>query len=353
MTSDFRLQTSDFPNRAAELIARFPGLPILVVGDVMLDRFIVGRVTRISPEAPVPVVQFESEHLRLGGAANVANNIAVLGGRAMLVGTIGADIAGVRLCEQLSAVGIGVDGLVEDPGRPTTEKVRVVTERNQQVARIDYERDADVAGDIERMIVERVKRLGPGARTLLVSDYLKGSITRAVIEALLDVSRSAPPSRGTSFGERSAVPLIIDPKIPHLASYAGATLITPNHQEAETATHRRLRTDADAREAARDFRERAKCDGVLITRGEHGMWLSDATAEGSIPAITREVSDVTGAGDTVVATLALALAAGATTTEAAMLANQAAGIVVGKFGPATVTPSELLSSLKIHHQQSI
>jgi D-beta-D-heptose 7-phosphate kinase/D-beta-D-heptose 1-phosphate adenosyltransferase len=348
MTSDFRLQTSDFPNRAAELIARFSGLPVLVIGDVMLDRFIVGRVTRISPEAPVPVVRFESEHLRLGGAANVANNIAVLGGRAVLVGTIGADIAGLRLCEQLSAAGVGVDGLVEDPGRPTTEKVRVVTERNQQVARIDYERDADVAGDIERMIVERVKRLGPGARTLLVSDYLKGSITRAVIEALLDVSRRAKAS-----ADRSAVPLIIDPKIPHLASYAGATLITPNHQEAETATHRRVRTDDDARAAARDFRERAKCDGVLITRGEHGMWLSDATAEGSIPAITREVSDVTGAGDTVVATLALALAAGATTAEAAVLANQAAGIVVGKFGPATVTPSELLSSLRIHHQQSI
>jgi D-glycero-beta-D-manno-heptose-7-phosphate kinase len=336
------------PQRAAELIARFSGLPVLVIGDVMLDRFIVGRVTRISPEAPVPVVRFESEHLRLGGAANVANNIAVLGGRAVLVGTIGADIAGVRLCEQLSAAGVGVDGLVEDPGRPTTEKVRVVTERNQQVARIDYERDADVAGDIERMIVERVKRLGPGARTLLVSDYLKGSITRAVIEALLDVSRRAKAS-----ADRSAVPLIIDPKIPHLASYAGATLITPNHQEAETATHRRVRTDDDAREAARDFRERATCDGVLITRGEHGMWLSDATAEGSIPAITREVSDVTGAGDTVVATLALALAAGATTAEAAVLANQAAGIVVGKFGPATVTPSELLSSLRIHHQQSI
>ena len=331
--------------RAAELIARFPGLSVLVVGDVMLDRFIVGRVTRISPEAPVPVVRFESEHLRLGGAANVANNIAALGGRAVLVGTIGADIAGVRLCEQLSAAGVGVDGLVEDPGRPTTEKVRVVTERNQQVARIDYERDADVAGEIERLIVERVKRLGPRGRTLLVSDYLKGTITRPVIEALLALrgdrntdDRGAPLS--------APRPLIVDPKIPHLAAYAGATLITPNHQEAETATHRRLRTDDDAREAARDFRQRAECDSVLITRGEQGMWLSEADAEGSIPAITREVADVTGAGDTVVAVLALALAAGATTAEAAVLANQAAGIVVGKFGPATVTPAELLSSLK-------
>jgi len=333
--------------RARDLIARFPGLTVLVVGDVMLDRFIVGRVTRISPEAPVPVVRFESEHLRLGGAANVANNIAVLGGRATLVGTIGADNTGVRLCEQLAAAGVGVDGLVQDPGRPTTEKVRIVTERNQQVARIDYERDADVADEIEREIIERVTRLGPEAKALLVSDYLKGTITRPVIEALLECRARTDERSATALAERSRVPLIIDPKIPHLACYAGATLITPNHHEAETATHRRLQTDDDARETARNFRERAKCGGVLITRGEHGMWLSDETAEGKIPAVAREVSDVTGAGDTVVATLALALAAGATMTEAAILANHAAGIVVGKFGPATVTPQELRGAVRL------
>ena len=317
----------------------------------MLDRFIVGRVTRISPEAPVPVVRVESEHLRLGGAANVANNIAVLGGRATLVGTIGADAAGERLCEHLAAAGMGVEGLVPDPGRPTTEKVRIVTERNQQVARIDYERDADIADEIERAIVERVTRLGPDAKTLLVSDYLKGTITRPVIEALLACRAkaegrraTAEDRRATALAERSPIPLIVDPKIPHLACYAGATLITPNHLEAETATHRRLRTDEDAREVARDFRGRAGCDGVLITRGEYGMWLSDVSAEGRIPAVAREVSDVTGAGDTVVATLALALAAGATMTEAAILANHAAGIVVAKFGPATVTPNELRKS---------
>ena len=140
------------------------------------------------------------------------------------------------------------------------------------------------------------------------------------------------------------MPLIVDPKIPHLGCYAGATLVTPNHHEAETATHVRIRTDDDARQAARDFRERTRCDAVLITRGEQGMWLSEANVEGSIPAVAREVSDVTGAGDTVVATLALALAAGATLTEAALLANHAAGIVVGKFGPATLTQQELTRS---------
>jgi D-glycero-beta-D-manno-heptose-7-phosphate kinase len=139
----------------------------------------------------------------------------------------------------------------------------------------------------------------------------------------------------------AGVPLIVDPKIPHLACYAGATLVTPNHHEAETATHRRIRTDDDARDAARDFRTQASCDAVLITRGEHGMWLSDGSVEGTIPAIAREVSDVTGAGDTVVATLALALAAGATLAEAAILANHAAGVVVGRFGPATLTRNDL------------
>ena len=319
--------------RARDIISRFAGVPILVVGDVMLDRFIVGSVARISPEAPVPIVRFQSEHVRLGGAANVANNVAVLGGRAEIVGIVGADAAGERLREQLDAAGIGVSGLVADPARPTTEKVRVVTERNQQVARIDYEDDVDCACDVERALVDRVARVRGGARAVLVSDYLKGVVTRRLVEALLDTEATA------------ACPLIVDPKIPHLSFYAGATLVTPNHHEAESATHVRIRSDDEARDAARAFRLAARCSAALITRGEHGMWLSDATVEGSIPAVAREVADVTGAGDTVAATLALALAAGASIAEAAVLANHAAGIVVGRFGPATVTPDELRASL--------
>ena len=314
--------------RARDLIARFSGLRVLVAGDVMIDRFIVGRVTRISPEAPVPVVHFQAEHVRLGGAANVAHNIAALGGSVALVGVVGSDAAGVRLREQLAAAGISADGLVEDGSRPTTEKVRIVTERNQQVARVDYERDADVDGAIEREVVTRIGKAGVGAKVLLVSDYLKGVVTRPIVEALVAM-------------KAAGALLIVDPKIPHLACYAGATLVTPNHHEAETATHRRIRTDDDARDAAHDFRARASCDAVLITRGEQGMWLSDAHDEGTIPAIAREVSDVTGAGDTVVATLALALAAGATIAEAAVIANHAAGVVVGRFGPATLTPDDL------------
>jgi D-glycero-beta-D-manno-heptose-7-phosphate kinase len=336
-------------SRARDLIARFAGQRVLVTGDAMLDRFIVGRVTRISPEAPVPVVRFQSEYVRLGGAANVAHNIAALGGKPSLVTVVGADAAAARLREHLAAAGVEADGLVEDRSRPTTEKVRIVTERNQQVARLDYEQDSDCSDEIEQAIVARVHEIGPDADVLLVSDYLKGAVTRPVFEALLAVASAAPVSlaRGTRRTDPGAgrVPVIVDPKIPHLAVYAGATLVTPNHHEAEVATHLRVRTDEEARQAAREFRLRTNCDAVLITRGDQGMWLSEADIEGSIPAVAREVSDVTGAGDTVVATLSLALAAGATMAEAAMLANHAAGIVVGKFGPATLTANELAELL--------
>jgi len=317
--------------RARDLISRLPGLHVLVAGDVMLDRFIVGKVSRISPEAPVPVVRFQAEHVRLGGAANVAHNLAALGAQVALVGLVGSDAAAARLRGELAATGIGAEGLVEDPRRPTVEKVRIVTDRNQQVARVDYESDSDIEGEVEQRLVERINRAGGNAKVLLVSDYLKGTVTKAVMRALLTL-------------KNAGAPLLVDPKIPHLDSYAGASLITPNHQEAEAATDRRIRCDDEARLAALDFRARARCDAVLITRGEAGMWLSSDETEGAVPAVAREVADVTGAGDTVVATLALALAAGATIVEAAGLANHAAGLVVGRFGPATVTRDELIAT---------
>jgi D-beta-D-heptose 7-phosphate kinase/D-beta-D-heptose 1-phosphate adenosyltransferase len=324
--------------RARDLVAAFAGQHVLVAGDVMLDRFIVGDVTRISPEAPVPVVAFASEHARLGGAANVAQNIAALGGRVSLVGVVGRDPTAATLREALDAGGAGASGLVDDADRRTTEKVRIVTRRNQQIARIDYERDDEIGGAVERAVLARIRELGRTAGALVASDYLKGVVTRPVMEALLEVrderrlTASADP------------PVVVDPKIPHLACYSGATLITPNLQEAEIATHRRIRTDAEAREAAREFRVRARCGAAIVTRGEHGLWLSSEDAEGAVAASVREVADVTGAGDTVVATLALALAAGATLAEAAVLANFAAGIVVGRFGPSTVTGEELIRS---------
>jgi D-beta-D-heptose 7-phosphate kinase/D-beta-D-heptose 1-phosphate adenosyltransferase len=319
--------------RARELVARLPRLHVLVAGDVMLDRFIVGKVSRISPEAPVPVVRFEREYVRLGGAANVAHNLAALGARVSIVGIVGADAAAARVTEALGAAHMSSLGLVEAADRPTTEKVRIVTDRNQQVARVDYEQDIDAGHDVELKLVDRIENLGADANVLLVSDYLKGAITNGVMRALLALKTSR------------RVPLLVDPKIPHLDQYAGATLVTPNHHEAEVATGRRIRSDDEARSAALEFRERAQCEAVLITRGEHGMWLSSRDAEGAIPAVAREVSDVTGAGDTVVAVLALAAAAGATLAEAAVLANHAAGVVVAKFGPATLTQDELFASV--------
>ena len=322
-------------DRARALVARFPDMRPLVVGDVMLDRFIVGTVSRISPEAPVPVVRFRSEYVRLGGAANVAHNLAALGAAVTLVGLVGRDDAAARVRDALKAVQIDADGLVEDGSRPTVEKVRVVTERNQQVARIDYEDDTDVSGSVERALVGRIAQCAGSAHVVVVSDYLKGVVTHGVMKALVAKSGTHPP-------------VLVDPKIPHLDRYAGATLVTPNSLEAEIATHRLIRSDEDARDAALDFRSRAQCSAVLITRGEHGMWLSSEGGEGSVPAVAREVADVTGAGDTVAATVALTLAAGGTLAEAAVLANHAAGIVVGKFGPATLTADELLHQFTIY-----
>jgi D-beta-D-heptose 7-phosphate kinase/D-beta-D-heptose 1-phosphate adenosyltransferase len=224
--------------------------------------------------------------------------------------------------------------VVVDPSRPTTTKQRIVTTRNQQVARVDFESDAEAAGDVERALVDRVRRALAHADVIVVSDYLKGAVTHALVAAIVEDARG----RG--------VPVLVDPKIPHIEYYAGATVVTPNHHEAETATHMRIRTDDDARRAGQIFIDRARCQGVLITRGEHGMSMLDGAGEAHFQAVAREVADVTGAGDTVIATLALGLAAGATLAEAAQLANHAAGIVVGRFGPATVSPEELLAEFR-------
>jgi len=200
---------------------------------------------------------------------------------------------------------------------------------------VDYESDTDISGDAEHGIITSIQQNGADASAIVVSDYLKGCITRRVIAAAVELARQL------------GIPLLVDPKIPHIDYYAGATVITPNHHEAETATHVRIRSSEEARIAARAFRDRAGCGAVLITRGDHGMWLLEPDAEGHLPASAREVADVTGAGDTVIATMGLALAAGGTFVEAAQLANTAAGLVVAKFGPATLTPGELLGGISV------
>ncbi|MBI4476173.1 MAG: D-glycero-beta-D-manno-heptose-7-phosphate kinase [Acidobacteria bacterium] len=307
---------------------------ILVIGDVMLDHFVVGQVERLSPEAPVPVVLFERDEFRIGGAANVAHNLRALGGRVELVGVIGDDDReGDRLQQELAHLGIDGSGLVRDRGRRTTTKMRVVTRRNQQVARIDYESDVEIAGEVEESLISEMTRRIDSASIVIVSDYLKGAVTPLLM------------TRANERARRRGIKVLVDPKIPHLAYYAGSSIITPNHHEATVATHLRIRTDEDAARVARAFRERAGCDAVLVTRGEQGMTLCDETGELHLPATAREVADVTGAGDTVIASLALGLAAGAPLADAARLANYAASVAVGKFGPAAVTPAELLAAI--------
>jgi len=311
------------------LLPRLPGRSVLIIGDVMLDHFVIGRVDRISPEAPVPVVRFEQEEFRVGGAANVANNVVALGGSVQLVGVVGADAEAKRLRSALIDLDIDTGGLVEDSTRCTTRKLRIVTARKQQVARVDYEDDAEVSGAVEKAVIQRIEALAANAGALVLSDYLKGTVSRDIAIAALGAAR------------RSGVPLLVDPKVPHIDYYNGAALVTPNHHEAEAVTHMRIRSAAEAQEAARKFRDRVGCESVMITRGEHGIWLLTPDGEAALPAEAREVADVTGAGDTVIGTLALALASGGTLLEAARMANRAAGIVVGKFGPATATLEEI------------
>jgi D-beta-D-heptose 7-phosphate kinase/D-beta-D-heptose 1-phosphate adenosyltransferase len=317
--------------RAHQLIDTFSTRRVTVVGDVMVDRFMIGRVSRISPEAPVPVVVFEREEFRLGGAANVANNVRELGGAVDLVGVIGDDEAGAQLKNELAAKGIRSTGLITDVERRTTTKMRVVTSRNQQVSRIDFESEHDVGVPIEAAIAAQVEMRARSAQVVLVSDYQKGMVTRRSMAHLI------------AFAHGSGIPVIVDPKVPHIDYYRGAALVTPNHVEAESATNARIASHEDARRASIALRQRLGVDSVLITRGEYGMWLDHAGADGYLPASAREVADVTGAGDTVTATLSLAIAAGATMAEAARLANEAASIVVGRFGAATVSPDELKS----------
>ena len=320
----------------SHLIDRLAEQRVAVIGDVMLDHFVIGRVDRISPEAPVPVVRFDREEYRLGGAANVAHNLRALGGQVSLIGLVGTDAPAAELARQLDALDIDRDGLVADPERPTTRKMRVVTTRNQQVARIDHESDEDASDAVAGRLVQGIARVAPTASALVLSDYRKGVVTPAVIAA----AARAAAAHG--------IPVLVDPKVARADRYRGTTLVTPNHHEAELMTQTVIRTSEDAARAARLLHE-ATGASVLITRGEHGMWIFDAAArppvETSLPAVAREVADVTGAGDTVIAVLALALAAGAPLADAARLANVAAGLVVARFGPAAIRPEELRTAV--------
>jgi D-glycero-beta-D-manno-heptose-7-phosphate kinase len=307
---------------------------VLVVGDVMLDIYLRGAASRISPEAPVPVVRVEEEWRALGGAANVASNVAALGSTCELIGCVGDDAAGAALRDELGRQGIGADGLVVAAGRPTTVKTRVMA-RHQQVARFDRESDAELAAAEAAELIAAVTSRLADVQALVLEDYNKGLLTRTVIRGVV------------AAGMAAGVPVVVDPKLRHFFDYRGATVFKPNQPELAAA----LRGPVEAQDAAwlEDVRRQLGCEHLLVTLGEAGMALLTAGGEYlRIPAVARSVYDVSGAGDTVTAVLAVALGAGATVTEAALLANHAAGIEVGKAGVATVSPDELLGALAVH-----
>ncbi|MGH7256633.1 MAG: bifunctional heptose 7-phosphate kinase/heptose 1-phosphate adenyltransferase, partial [Nitrospirales bacterium] len=282
---------------------------------------------------PVPIVHVHSESLQLGGAANVYNNILALGGQAELCGVVGNDESGRELLKQLSVYRRGRGGVIIDQGRPTTRKTRIVA-HNQQIVRFDVERRHEIGETIQRRILRHVQSRLSEIRCLVVSDYAKGVVTAALMTEL------------TRLATARNIPLVVDPKVEHFHYYKGATVITPNHLEALQAAGLHQDDDQAIQQAGELVRQRLGCRSVLVTRGEKGMSLFETDGSAwHIPTMARQVYDVTGAGDTVIGTLALALATGAPMQDGAVLANQAAGIVVGLVGTATVTAAQLSEAL--------
>lgn len=321
--------------RLQEGVARLPGGRVLCVGDIMLDKFVYGNVERISPEAPIPVLHVQREKKMLGGVGNVAANIASLGGTAIVVAVTGNDDADGEIRAVMQHNGITA-ALVASADRQTTVKTRFVS-GTQQVLRVDEENAAAISQAAEDAILQWVDRYIAGVGAVILSDYKKGVLTDAVIQGVLQRARAA------------GVTVIVDPKDKNFARYAGADIITPNRKELEAATGRTCGDDAAVEAAARDLQRDHGFGAVLATRSQQGMSYLHLAAEPAlalhIPAQVREIYDVSGAGDTVIATLALGCAAGLARPCAVMLSNLAAGIVVGKPGTATVRSDELLAAI--------
>lgn len=311
------------------LISRFRNVTVLVVGDLMLDQFIWGRVDRISPEAPVPVVRVTDESFRLGGAANVVSNIRSLGGRVVVCGVVGDDPQGRFLRSELKRIGAEVGGVLSIRGEATTRKTRIIAHQ-QQVVRLDREEppraDGRREGRLCRFLLDRVEQVD----AVVLSDYGKGVISAGLLGQLAAARRRKP------------FRLVIDPKQTNFAHYRGATLVTPNRDEASRASGIDVEDEESLARAGAELLRRWESEAVLITRGEHGMALfRNGAAMRHFPTVARQVFDVTGAGDTVVATCALALGAGASLEAAAVLANHAAGIAVGEVGTVSVSAARL------------
>lgn len=320
------------------LLKKFPETSILVIGDLMVDRYIMGRVNRISPEAPVPVVEVLEESLLLGGAANVANNISSLGGKVFVAGTVGRDEMGRILIHKFREKGIDTEGIIVEGDRPTIVKTRIIA-HNQQVVRFDKEVKSDISQSTLSLIFEYVKNLLPEINAIILSDYCKGVITRSLIEELLKLTKSK-------------VFIAVDPKVGHFDYYKGVSFITPNINEASFSSGIEITDEETLTKAGGILLKKLQCEAVLITRGEDGMSLFEGNGRVTyIPTFARKVYDVTGAGDTVIAAFTLCYSAGADMKDAAIFANHAAGIVVGELGTAVVTPKDIIKSINYNKKQ--
>lgn len=320
------------------LIERFSRLKILVIGDLMLDHYVWGSVSRISPEAPVPVVEVSRETEMPGGAGNVVINMAILGAEVFVVGLVGNDAAAERLLSLLQRSAIHTENVLRTPERPTSLKTRIIA-HHQQMVRVDREFKGDLSEDFRRQLWDRILQILPHVQAVVLSDYGKGVVHPSFIRNLIPLAR------------HREIPVTVDPKIENFRHYRHVTCVTPNLKEAmEGAGVRKLETEQDVERLGFSILRQLKAEAVLITRGERGMSLFENKKPVlHIPTRAREVFDVTGAGDTVISALTLALAAGAPFRAAAELANHAAGVVVGKLGTASVSQEELLTSLRSNH----
>ena len=315
------------------LVGRFAGRRLLVLGDLMLDHYLWGRCERISPEAPVPVVEISRETSSLGGAGNVAANLAALGAEPVLVGLVGDDSRAQQLFDVITARGVATRTVVRDATRPTTMKTRIIA-HSQQVVRADWESRADVTGTALEALLATLEREMPKCDGMIVSDYGKGVITLPVLERAIGLARAR------------RIPISVDPKESHLDAYRGVSIVTPNQLEAGYMMAQRITDDASLMSVGWGLQKRLDAECALVTRGADGMSLFEKSGRYThLPTVAREVFDVTGAGDTVVSVVAVALAAGADYPEACYLANHAAGVVIREVGTATCSPAQLMASL--------
>ncbi|MEA3296695.1 MAG: D-glycero-beta-D-manno-heptose-7-phosphate kinase [candidate division Zixibacteria bacterium] len=322
--------------RIDEIVNGLGRARILILGDIMLDEYLFGMVTRISPEAPVPVVEIASSKHLLGGSANVAANIRTLGGEPILLGTMGEDEASIKLTRLLRDKGITGDAIVNDRSRQTTIKTRIMA-HSQQVVRTDREDRHELDHRTERRVLDRFLSWADRIQAVLISDYGKGVITEGLLKKVIDICLEKD------------IYVAVDPKETHFFNYKRVSLITPNHHEAGFAYGLRIRSDKDLIEVGTGLLQKLEAKSILITRGSDGMSLFQSGSEPThIPAFARKVFDVTGAGDTVIATFVSAVCAGASLVEAAVVANAAAGITIGEVGTASVNPAELRRELKLN-----